>query len=150
MAAAACSVVLLFGVMPYFTLRPWTELIRQTEKNRYLSYEVHRNGRTFPLGSEPIARAAQVLIDQLDRSVEPGQRLFVGTADLRKTPYSDAYLYHLFPELTPATRYIEMDPGIANARSSGLARRCGQCGLADPQPHLGQLERAERLAEVRS
>jgi len=41
--------------------------------------------------------------------------------DLRRTPYSEAFFYYLFPELTPATRYIEMDPGIANAKDSGLA-----------------------------
>src|SRR5699024_2564531 len=40
---------------------------------------------------------------------------------MRKTPYSDAYLYYLFPELPPATRFIEMDPGIANAEDSPLA-----------------------------
>ena len=124
-AAAVCAVVILFGVAPFFTVRPWTELVRQTEKQRYLSYDVHRNGRTFPLGSQPIAKAAQVLIDQLGSLAKPGERLFVGTADLRKTPYSDAYLYHLFPELPPATRYIEMDPGVANGKHSGLAKEVG-------------------------
>ncbi|HEY4378046.1 MAG TPA: hypothetical protein VGM93_12850, partial [Acidimicrobiales bacterium] len=49
-----------------------------------------------------------------------GQHLFVGTADLRKTPYSDAYLYYLMPRLVPGTYYIEMDPGMANRPGSGL------------------------------
>jgi len=53
--------------------------------------------------------------------MRPGERLLVGSADLRKTPYSDAYLYHLLPDLVPATRYIEMDPGMANRADSGLA-----------------------------
>jgi hypothetical protein len=39
-----------------------------------------------------------------------GQRLFVGPIDLRRTPYSDAFFYFLYPELVPATYYIEMDP----------------------------------------
>ncbi len=36
---------------------------------------------------------------------EPGDTLFVGTGDLRKTPYSEAFLYYLLPELPrrPAT-----------------------------------------------
>jgi hypothetical protein len=50
----------------------------------------------------------------------PGDRLFVGPGDLRKTPYSDAFLYYLLPQLPPATRYIEMDPGVADAADSGL------------------------------
>ena len=37
-------------------------------------------------------------------------------------PYSEAFLYHLLPDLEPATRYIEMDPGVAKATDSGLAR----------------------------
>jgi hypothetical protein len=49
--------------------------------------------------------------------------LFVGTGDLRKTPYSDAYLYYMLPNLDPATYYIEMDPGVANAKDSGLAQQ---------------------------
>ncbi|MDQ3106512.1 MAG: hypothetical protein M3Q68_01740, partial [Actinomycetota bacterium] len=32
-----------------------------------------------------------------------------------------AFLYYLLPELEPATRYIEMDPGVANVDGSGLA-----------------------------
>ena len=45
----------------------------------------------------------------------------MGTGDLRKTPYSEAFLYYLLPQLRPGTRYIEMDPGVANADDSGLA-----------------------------
>ena len=59
-------------------------------------------------------------------SREPGERLFVGTGDLRKTPYSEAYLYYLLPDLVPATYYIEMDPGVANAPGSRPRRRPGR------------------------
>ncbi len=119
--AAGSAVVLLFGMIPYFTARSWTELTRQTFVQDHTGFDVHRGGRNFYLGSEPITPAAQAVVDELGRRARPGERLFVGPADLRKTPYSDAYLYYLFPELTPATRYIEMDPGIANAEGSGLA-----------------------------
>ena len=46
----------------------------------------------------------------------------MGTADLRKTPYSDAYLYYLFPDLTPGTRFIEMDPGSPTPPTRGWPR----------------------------
>jgi hypothetical protein len=65
--------------------------------------------------------AVNELLPVVDDLTEPGDRLFVGPGDLRLTPYSEAYLYFLLPELTPATRYIEMDPGVANAPDSGLA-----------------------------
>jgi hypothetical protein len=61
------------------------------------------------------------LLHDLGRDSKPGDSLLVGTSDLRKTPYSDAFLYYLFPELKPATYYIEMDPGVANAKNSKLA-----------------------------
>lgn len=73
------------------------------------------------MGGTPITTAAQALAADLDALSEPGQRLFVGPSDLSKTPYSDAYWYYMFGDLTPATRYIEMDPGIADAADSGLA-----------------------------
>ena len=63
----------------------------------------------------------QAAVDELGRSAEPGDRLLVGPSDLRRTWYSDVFIYWLFPELEPATYYIEMDPGLANAEGSSLA-----------------------------
>jgi len=120
-AGVGTALVVLFVVTPHFTVRTWTDLVRQSAKGEYFGFEVKRGDRNFYIGSDPISHAAQGLVDDLAARSRPGDRLFVGTADLRKTPYSDAYLYYLFPELVPATRYIEMDPGVANAPDSGLA-----------------------------
>lgn len=120
-AALVSALVFLFVVTPHFTVRTWVDLSRQTAQGEYFGYEVSRGDRNFYIGSDPIAAAAQTLVDDLDRRSRPDDRLVVGTADLRKTPYSDAYFYYLFPELVPGTRYIEMDPGVANAEGSGLA-----------------------------
>jgi hypothetical protein len=62
-----------------------------------------------------------MVIAAADKISKPGQRLFVGPVDLKKTPYSDAYLYYMLPDLVPATYYIEMDPGVANAEGSRMA-----------------------------
>ncbi len=80
-----------------------------------------RGDRSFYYGRRDAVSAVAELLRQADAVSEPGDRLFVGTGDLRKTPYSEAFLYYLLPELVPATRYIEMDPGVANAEGSGLA-----------------------------
>ena len=45
----------------------------------------------------------------------------VGPADLSRTIYSDVMFYWMFPELKPATYYIEMDPGLADKAGSSLA-----------------------------
>ena len=63
----------------------------------------------------------QAAVDEVAALAEPGDRLLVGPNDLRRTWYSDVFIYWLLPELEPATYYIEMDPGLANAEGSSLA-----------------------------
>lgn len=120
-AGALAVAIVLVGVIPFFSVRTYADLTGQSFGRNRFGYVMERGDRRFYYGSESAARDAQEVIDRLDELAEPDQRLLVGPADLRKTPYSDAFLYYLFPELVPATRYIEMDPGIANAPDSGLA-----------------------------
>ncbi len=108
-------------VIPHFTARTYLDLARQSVNGNVFGYPVTYEGRTFYLGAKDIAPVAQRMLEEIGPQIEPGQKVLVGTADLRKTPYSDAYLYYLLPGATPGTRYIEMDPGMANAPDSGLA-----------------------------
>ena len=85
------------------------------------TFEISRDDRTFYFGAPRAALASQQLINDLDGLALPGDRLFVGPADLSRTWYSDAVFYWMFPEMEPATYFIEMDPGLANADDSGLA-----------------------------
>lgn len=120
---AACAVVALLplAVIPHFTSRTYADLVQQSADGDVFGYPVTYDGRTFYLGAKDIAPAAERMLREIGPQMAPGETLFVGTADLRKTPYSDAYLYYLLPDQPPATRYIEMDPGMANAPDSGLA-----------------------------
>ncbi len=127
-AAALVPLLAVVLILPAFTARTWLDLTRQNVQADYFGWAVRNGDRTFYLGSPQIADRAQIVTDELEARIEPGDRLLVGTADLRQTPYSDAYFYFLFPEAVPATRYIEMDPGIANADDSGLA---GEVASAD-------------------
>ena len=89
----------------------------------WLSDEMIENaGRRFYYGKADRARAGQMVVDAAAAIARPGQRLVVGPVELRRTAYSDAYLYHLLPSLEPGTRYIEMDPGVADRADSGLDR----------------------------
>jgi hypothetical protein len=119
--AAGLVALLPLVVLPHFTARTYVDLVKQSANGKVFGYPVTYDGRTFYLGAADIAPVAQRMLEEVGPQTKPGQRLFVGTADLRKTPYSDAYLYYLLPDLTPGTRYIEMDPGMANAPGSGLA-----------------------------
>ena len=75
----------------------------------------------FYYGRADVQAAATKLLAEVPKIAKPGSRLFVGTTDLRYTPYSDAWFYYLLPEYPPGTYYIEMDPGVANAKDSRLA-----------------------------
>lgn len=107
-----CAIVVL--LIPFYTIRTYADLVVRSVSGRTDVREVERGDRTFFLGDERPWRATLEVVDDLDALAEPGQRLFVGPVDLRQTAYSDVFFYHLFPELEPATYYIEMDPGLAN------------------------------------
>ena len=79
----------------------------------------------------------------------PGDRLFVGPANLRKTPYSDAYLYFMLPELDPA--HVLHRDGSRCRERRGLWARGGSRLRRSRHPlvHLGRLERAQRLPQER-
>ncbi|MBC7543392.1 MAG: hypothetical protein H7338_11740, partial [Candidatus Sericytochromatia bacterium] len=121
-AAMAPIVLILFVIIPFYPLRTYGDLVGQTFGRNVFGFPIERGDRVFYYGSKGAAAAAQAVVDALDEQSEVGQSLIVGPTDLSKTPYSDAFFYYLFPELDPGTRFIEMDPGIADAPGSGLAQ----------------------------
>ena len=108
-------------VMPFFSLRIYVLHARQSLGQLPPGLLIERGDRRFYLGDTPPWTASKELMADLDARSKPGERLLVGPVDLRNTVYSDAIFYYLFPELEPATPFIEMDPGVANAEDSGLA-----------------------------
>jgi hypothetical protein len=82
---------------------------------------VTNDGRTLRVGSPVLATQLRALLAVVNDETRPGQRLFVGPSDLRFTNYNETYLYWLLPKLTPATYYLEMNPGVANRPGSRLA-----------------------------
>jgi hypothetical protein len=120
-AGVAVAVALTFVVAPLFTFRYYLLHVRVGAGNVQTPFPVSRNGRRFYLGDYGPYLASRDVLADLDQMSKPGERLLVGPSDLRRTWYSDAFFYYLFPELTPATYFIEMDPGLANAPGSRLA-----------------------------
>ena len=47
--------------------------------------------------------------------------MFVGPVDLTRTNYGDTFLYFLLPDVVPASRHLEMNPGLANRQGGNLA-----------------------------
>ena len=88
---------------------------------RSRSAAVHRDGRWVVVDDRHQAGELRALLHDVDAVSRPGQRVFVGPANLRRTNYNDTFLYALLPELTPASYFLEMNPGSANRRGSRLA-----------------------------
>jgi hypothetical protein len=107
--------------VPNFLIRDYVDLSLETFDVSRVSHEIRHDGRTFYYGNGEVAEQLAQLLPEADRVIRPGDRLVVGTGDLRKTPLSEAFLYYLLPEAHPGTYYIEMDPGVANADDSRLA-----------------------------
>ena len=120
-SAATTLAVIVLVVTPHFTVRTYADLVKRSVTNEVTTLTVERHGRTFNLGDYRPWRASQEVVADLDRWSRPGERLLVGPVDLRQTAYSDAFFYYLFPDLEPATYFIEMDPGLANEEGSRLA-----------------------------
>ncbi|HEY8526048.1 MAG TPA: hypothetical protein VIL48_13850 [Acidimicrobiales bacterium] len=118
---AVLAPLALMLIFPHFTYRWYADYVVQSTGRDRPVWGIEHRGRFFYYGRQDVAEAAERLLDDVETVSEPGDRLIVGTGDLRKTPYSEAYLYFLLPQLDPGTRYIEMDPGMANAEDSGLA-----------------------------
>jgi hypothetical protein len=108
-------------VCPFYTYRSYLLYSRISVGQKPGGFVVERDDRRFYFGNEALQRASQAAVDQLAELSAPGERLLVGPADLSRTIYSDVAFYFLFPELVPATYYIEMDPGLADTEGSSLA-----------------------------
>ncbi|HUF85589.1 MAG TPA: glycosyltransferase family 39 protein [Acidimicrobiia bacterium] len=119
--ATAVVGLLMFVICPFFTYRTYLLQARVSVGDLPVPFEIERDGRRFWVGDPAVKSALDEMMPELDARSNPGDRLFVGPGDLSRTVYADTYIYWLFDELEPATYYIEMDPGLADAEGSGLA-----------------------------
>lgn len=120
-AGIAVLTVMMLVFTALFTFRYYLLYTRIGLEQVPSPFKVERDDRYFYLGDYEAYVAVQAAVDELAELAEPGDRLLVGPLDLRRTWYSDVFIYWLLPELEPATYYIEMDPGLANAEGSRLA-----------------------------
>ena len=88
------------------------------------STTVVHDGRTLPIGRGAAAAAVadeiHSVVSVVDYLTRPGDRLFVGPVDLTRTNYGDTFFYFLLPDLVPASRHLEMNPGLANRFGGNL------------------------------
>jgi hypothetical protein len=86
-------------------------------------------GRSFLVDAPSTAHDLDRMLAVIGRIASPGDSLFVGPRDLRRTNYNDAFVYYLLPQLRPASFYLELNPGSANRVGSSLAEDLKQADL---------------------
>lgn len=91
--------------------------------------KIHSGERWIFYSHSHSAGDLQNLITETNKIGKNGNKLFVGPDDLRFTNENDSYLYFLFPKLQPSTKFIEMNPGVANRSDSGLSEQIGKADL---------------------
>lgn len=82
---------------------------------------VQHKGRVFPFYKRTTTIMASRLLDRIEKLSAPGESLFIGPGDLRRTNCTDTFLYYMLPQLRPATYFLEMNPFSANRPGSRLA-----------------------------
>ena len=117
--AAAVGFVAVFA--PALPVYVCSQVVAALNPNAPQPFMLEQNGRRIPMATMPLVRITGALLDRIERMAAPGDRLFVGPADLRRTNYNDTFLYHMLPQLRPATYFLEMNPGSANRPNSRLA-----------------------------
>jgi hypothetical protein len=120
-AFCAASAALLFLCMPSIRNGTIAALAYPMGAMPGSFFLIKRNDRSFPLLSPSSAAMVEQMLEKLDLLSKPGERLFVGPADLRRTNYCDTFIYHLMPKLRPASHFLEMNPFSANAPGSRLS-----------------------------
>jgi hypothetical protein len=103
----AGSVIHVVGVGP--TVKSNILGISSSEDEAFV---VENDGHSFPAESKEVADGLRRLLPKLDAIAAPGDSVFVGPQDLSRTAYADTFIYHLLPELRPATYYDELNPDV--------------------------------------
>jgi hypothetical protein len=135
LGAGVSVLVAVCLLLPSYTARRYAAFVEDSFTDTTGSFTIKHAGRNYYVGND-LAEAADIrrLLRAADRAGRPGDRLVVGTGDLRRTPYVDSFLYYLLPEYEPGTYFIEFEPGITNrdgTRLTGELRRADVVILAD-------------------
>lgn len=120
-SAITLALVLLGASVPQFIVVVRKQIITGLTGENTKTVFITQSGRSFPLSSAQTALALGKIFDRLAALAKPGERLFVGPADLRRTNYNDTFIYHMMPQLRPATYFLEMNPQSANRPGSRLS-----------------------------
>ncbi len=105
--------ILSIFVLPTYYLAPAVnELETSTGISANQNAVVSNMGRSYYMQDAATAVYLSQAIHEIDSVTTKGSTFFVGTPNLRIIPIDDAFLYYLFPQLRPSSKYILLYPAI--------------------------------------
>ncbi len=122
--------LIVFLVAPVQVVLGFTNLFHAAPHQRdNRTVVVSHEGRTVPTGSWIEAAFMHQIVNEVSHHSHAGESFFEGPVDLRFTNYNEPILYWMEPQLRPSTYYLEMNPGISNTATSGLAAEVGNADV---------------------
>ncbi len=117
----AFGVIVLALAWPFFGQIYWSaSTSRAVAESTVAESTLANDGRSVIVASPKEVEQLSAILQSIDARSGPGERIFVGPADLRTANYSDTFLYFLVPDLVPGSYYLEMNPGVPNRVGSSL------------------------------
>lgn len=109
----AVLILLLVVVIPTYYLAP---AVNEVETSVGITQNqnamVSNLGRTYYVQDSATSSYLMSAMREVDSVAGKNSSLFVGTPNLRIIPINDAFLYYLFPQLHPSSKYILLYPAI--------------------------------------
>ena len=108
---------------------------------------VTRGERGVPMSRQSAADLSEFL-RAIEPEVQPGRRLLVAPTDLARTVNGAPFVYFLFPELEPATYFLEMSPGSVNRKGTRFAKDLSTADLVILTDRYAQWNEPNRSREM--
>ena len=121
---AACIAVFAMAAPDYLQKIALPQLREVVTQEASPAKNVISGGRTWPLAPPAAALHTTRVLNYINDHSQPGEKLFVGPGDLRRTYFNDLHLYHLLmPRLVPSGYFLELNPLLTNSETSGIDRQ---------------------------
>ena len=108
---------------------------------------VTRGERGVPMSRRSAADLSEFL-RAIEPEIQPGRRLLVAPTDLARTVNGAPFVYFLFPELEPATYFLEMSPGSVNRKGTRFAKDLSTADLVILTDRYAQWNEPNRSREM--
>jgi len=149
--AAACIALFSIAAPGYLQKIALPQLREVVTQEASHPRNVISGGRSWPLDPPAAAFHTTQLLNYINDHSQPGEKLFVGPSDLRRTYFNDLHFYHLLmPRLVPSGYFLELNPLLTNSETSGIDRQIADSHWVITNEIYDRFHEANRSSELGS